>query len=46
MYPRHTADVVRIVKLASKYGIPLIPFCAGTSVEGLSDVFMLASSLC
>ncbi|KAK4054174.1 D-lactate ferricytochrome c oxidoreductase [Microbotryomycetes sp. JL201] len=34
LYPRSTDDVVKIVKLASKYGIPLIPYCAGTSLEG------------
>ncbi|GAA5917924.1 hypothetical protein JCM6882_006504 [Rhodosporidiobolus microsporus] len=34
VYPRNTDDVVRLVKLASKYSIPLIPFCAGTSLEG------------
>lgn len=34
LYPRDTADVVKIVKLASKYGIPLVPYCAGTSLEG------------
>ncbi|GAA5873373.1 hypothetical protein JCM3774_000762 [Rhodotorula dairenensis] len=34
LYPRSTEDVVKIVKTASKYGIPLIPYCAGTSLEG------------
>jgi D-lactate dehydrogenase (cytochrome) len=36
LYPRSTDDVVKIVKTASKYGIPLIPYCAGTSLEGQS----------
>ncbi|GEM07853.1 D-lactate dehydrogenase [Rhodotorula toruloides] len=27
-------DVVQIVKTASKHSIPLIPYCAGTSLEG------------
>lgn len=34
LYPRSTEDVVQIVKTASKHGIPLIPYCAGTSLEG------------
>lgn len=34
LYPRSTEDVVKIVKLASKFGIPLIPYSAGTSLEG------------
>lgn len=34
VYPRSTEDVVRIVKIASKYAVPLIPYCAGTSLEG------------
>lgn len=43
LYPRDTSDVVQIVKLASKYGIPLIPYCAGTSLEG-EKLFPLSSS--
>jgi D-lactate dehydrogenase (cytochrome) len=34
VYPRSTEDVVRLVKIASKHAIPLIPYCAGTSLEG------------
>lgn len=34
LYPRHTEDVVAIVKVASEHGIPLIPFSGGTSLEG------------
>ncbi|GAA5845704.1 hypothetical protein JCM5353_005641 [Sporobolomyces roseus] len=34
LYPRSTEDVVRIVKTAAKNSIPLIPYCAGTSLEG------------
>lgn len=33
-YPRHTDDVVAIVKAANKHGIPIVPFGAGTSIEG------------
>ena len=34
VYPRTTEDVVHIVKTASAHSIPLIPYCAGTSLEG------------
>ncbi|GAA5925873.1 hypothetical protein JCM10213_007310 [Rhodosporidiobolus nylandii] len=34
LYPRSTEDVVQIVNAAAKYNIPLIPYCAGTSLEG------------
>ncbi|GAA6004271.1 uncharacterized protein JCM10292_007320 [Rhodotorula paludigena] len=34
LYPRSTEDVVKIVKTAAKHSIPLIPYCAGTSLEG------------
>ncbi|GAA5971086.1 hypothetical protein JCM11641_004140 [Rhodosporidiobolus odoratus] len=34
IYPTSTEDVVKIVKTALKYNIPLIPYCAGTSLEG------------
>ncbi|ORY76012.1 FAD-linked oxidase-like protein [Leucosporidium creatinivorum] len=34
IYPRNKEDVIKIVKLASKYNCPLIPQCAGTSLEG------------
>ncbi|GAA6025950.1 hypothetical protein JCM8202_004279 [Rhodotorula sphaerocarpa] len=34
LYPRSTDDVARIVKSAAKHGIPVIPYCAGTSLEG------------
>ncbi|GAA5899160.1 hypothetical protein JCM8208_003021 [Rhodotorula glutinis] len=34
LYPRSTEDVVKIVQTAAKYSIPLIPYCAGTSLEG------------
>lgn len=32
-----TADVVRVVNACSKHGVPLIPFGAGTSLEGQLD---------
>jgi D-lactate dehydrogenase (cytochrome) len=34
IYPRSKEDVIKIVKLASKYNCPIIPQCAGTSLEG------------
>ncbi|GAA5925907.1 hypothetical protein JCM1841_004036 [Sporobolomyces salmonicolor] len=34
VYPRSTEDVVAIVKTASAHSIPIIPYCAGTSLEG------------
>ncbi len=34
IWPRSTQDVVQIVKVAARYDIALIPFGAGTSLEG------------
>ncbi|KAL8281364.1 hypothetical protein RQP46_006398 [Phenoliferia psychrophenolica] len=34
LMPRSTEDVSRIVKIAAKHAIPLIPFSGGTSLEG------------
>ena len=34
IWPRSTQEVVDIVKIAAHYGVPLIPFGAGTSLEG------------
>jgi D-lactate dehydrogenase (cytochrome) len=34
LYPRSTEDVVKIVKIAAKHSIPLIPYSGGTSLEG------------
>ena len=34
LYPRSTDDVVAIVRAASAYSIPLIPYAGGTSLEG------------
>ncbi|KAF9491216.1 FAD-binding domain-containing protein [Pleurotus eryngii] len=34
VYPRSTEDVVKIVKTARKYRMPVIPYSGGTSVEG------------
>lgn len=33
-YPRSTEDVVQIVKIASKFCIPIVPISGGTSLEG------------
>lgn len=34
VYPQTTEDCVAIVKVAGKYGVPIIPFGAGSSLEG------------
>ncbi|TFK19088.1 hypothetical protein FA15DRAFT_674754 [Coprinopsis marcescibilis] len=34
VYPRSTKDVVKIVKIASKYRMPVIPYSGATSLEG------------
>jgi len=33
-YPHTTAEVSDIVKIAARYGLPIVPFGAGTSLEG------------
>lgn len=44
LYPRHTEDVVAIVNVASQFGIPLIPFSGGTSLEGQTGSVGLGNS--
>jgi glycolate oxidase len=34
VFPRHTQDVAEIVKLCNKYGVPITPRGAGTSLAG------------
>lgn len=34
VFPRSTEDVSKIVKIASKYSMPVTPFAGGTSLEG------------
>ena len=34
LMPRSTEDVSRIVKIAAKHAIPIIPYSGGTSLEG------------
>lgn len=34
VYPLSTEDVVKIVKIAVKYRMPIIPYSGGTSLEG------------
>ncbi|KAG9308317.1 FAD-linked oxidase-like protein [Chiua virens] len=34
VYPTSTEDVVKIVKIATKYRMPITPFSGGTSLEG------------
>ncbi|KAH7910905.1 FAD-linked oxidase-like protein [Hygrophoropsis aurantiaca] len=34
VYPRSTEDVVKVVKVATKYRMPVTPFSGGTNLEG------------
>ncbi|KAF8260458.1 FAD-linked oxidase-like protein [Lactarius quietus] len=34
VYPNSTADVVKVVKIANKYRMPVVPYAGGTSLEG------------
>jgi D-lactate dehydrogenase (cytochrome) len=34
VFPRSTEDVVKVVKTATKYRMPIIPYSGGTSLEG------------
>jgi len=34
VYPENTEDVVKIVKIANKYKMPLVPYSGATSLEG------------
>jgi D-lactate dehydrogenase (cytochrome) len=34
VFPRSTEDVVKIVKVAIKYRMPITPYSGGTSLEG------------
>ncbi len=34
VYPDSTEDVVKIVNVARKYRMPIVPYSGGTSVEG------------
>jgi FAD binding domain len=44
VYPDSTEDVVKIVNVARKYRMPIIPYSGGTSVEGhFSGVRILPS---
>jgi D-lactate dehydrogenase (cytochrome) len=33
-FPRSTAEVVSIVKICARHGVPMVPYGAGTSLEG------------
>ena len=43
VYPKSTEDVVKIVKTAVKYRMPVIPYSGATSLEGH---FRAVSSSC
>lgn len=34
VYPGSTEDVVKIMKVATKYRMPVVPYSGGTSLEG------------
>jgi len=34
VYPNSTADVVKVMKIANKYRMPIVPYAGGTSLEG------------
>ncbi len=34
VYPNSTEDVVKIVNVARKYRMPIVPYSGGTSLEG------------
>ncbi|MEZ4904520.1 MAG: FAD-binding protein [Spirosomataceae bacterium] len=44
IYPQTTEEIAEIVKIAVKHQVPIIPFGAGTSVEG--QVLALRGGLC
>ena len=37
VYPNSTADVVKVMKIANKYRMPIVPYAGGTSLEGHLD---------
>ena len=34
VYPNSTEDVVKVMKIATKYRMPIVPYAGGTSLEG------------
>ena len=34
VWPESTEDVVKVVKIANKYRMPVVPYSGGTSLEG------------
>lgn len=44
VHPQTTEEIVEIVKTCAKYSIPIVPFGAGTSIEG--HVLALRGGLC
>ncbi len=43
-FPQSTGEVSRIVQIAARYGLPIVPFGAGTSLEG--HVHAIRGGLC
>ncbi|PFH45972.1 hypothetical protein AMATHDRAFT_70823 [Amanita thiersii Skay4041] len=46
VYPQSTEDVVQIVKLATKYRMPVVPYAAATSLEGHTRGHPTAGGIC
>ncbi|KAM6490032.1 FAD-linked oxidase-like protein [Amanita muscaria] len=46
VYPQSTEDVVKIVKVATKYRIPVIPYSAATSLEGQTRGHPTVGGIC
>lgn len=44
VYPETTEEIAEIVKICAKYGVPIVPFGAGTSIEG--HVLALRGGVC
>lgn len=44
VYPQTTEEIAEIVKICAKYGVPIVPFGAGTSIEG--HVLALRGGVC
>ena len=46
IYPQSTQDVVKIVKIATKYRIPVVPYAGATSLEGHTRGHPTAGGIC
>ena len=46
VYPQSTEDVVKIVNVATKYKIPVVPYASATSLEGHTRGHPTAGGIC